>query len=88
MVVRQKQVVLNAAKTPAFRARNAKGESLFEVRCPHCRATRDFLTPDGHIMLRVLEDERDTDLLEEGRVLYCEGCGEPFVCPPNPVSAP
>jgi len=57
------------------------------VRCPHCHATRNFFTIDAGTMIRVLEDARDTELLEEGRTLVCEHCGEMFLCPAVPVAA-
>lgn len=57
------------------------------VRCPHCHATRNFLVFDGGSMLRVLEDAEDTELLEEGRSLVCENCGEILLCPALPVAA-
>jgi hypothetical protein len=57
------------------------------VSCPHCRATRNFFTVDAGTMIRVLEDAKDTELLEEGRTLICEHCGEMFLCPAVPVAA-
>lgn len=57
------------------------------VQCPHCHATRNFFTIDAGTMIRVLEDAGDTDLLEEGRTLICEHCGEMFLCPAVPVAA-
>lgn len=57
------------------------------VQCPHCHATRNFFVHDGGTMLRVLEDAKDTERLEEGRALVCENCGEVFLCPELPVAA-
>jgi ribosomal protein S27AE len=47
--------------------------------CPRCGRDRDFLTDADGYLAHVLEEPGDTELLAEGKPLFCPACGEVFL---------
>jgi ribosomal protein S27AE len=49
------------------------------VVCPRCGRDRDFLTDADGYLAHVLEEPGDTELLTDGKPLFCPACGEVFL---------
>jgi predicted RNA-binding Zn-ribbon protein involved in translation (DUF1610 family) len=49
------------------------------VECPRCGRDRDFLTDADGYLAHVLEEPGDTEMLADGKPLFCPACGEVFL---------